>query len=44
MEYGTPRIAATHWMENANEESENEIIDIIESEYDKLLEKKGFTK
>lgn len=44
LEYGTPRISATHWMESANEQSENEIMDIVEAEYDKLLEKKGFTK
>jgi hypothetical protein len=41
LEHGTPRIAATHWMENANEEVSDEIQDIVESEFDKLLQKKG---
>lgn len=41
LEYGTPRIAATHWMESANEQSADEIHSIIEAEHDKLLKKKG---
>ena len=41
LEYGTPRIDATHWMETANEESEAEIQDIIEKEFDELLKRKG---
>lgn len=41
LEYGTPRIQATHWMENANEEIAEEIQDIIEEGYAKLLEKRG---
>lgn len=41
LEYGTPRIDATHWMENTNEEVADEIQGLIESEYDKLLQKKG---
>lgn len=41
LEYGTPRIAPTHWMENTNEEVEGEIQDIIEAEFNKLLDKKG---
>lgn len=41
LEYGTPRITATHWMETANEEIENEIQDMIEAEFDDLLKKKG---
>lgn len=41
LEVGTPRIAATHWMENTNEQVSEEIQDIIEAEYDKLLKKKG---
>ena len=40
-EVGTPRIAPTHWMENTNEAVGEEIQDIIEAEYTKLLEKKG---
>ena len=42
-EVGTPRIPATHWMENTNEAVADEIQDIIEAEYDKLLKKKGLT-
>lgn len=41
LEFGTPRIAATHWMENTNEEVGEEIQDIIETEFNKLLDKKG---
>lgn len=41
LEYGTPRIAATHWMENANEEIENDIQQSIEEEFDKLMGSKG---
>ena len=41
LEYGTPRIKATHWMENTNESVEEEIQDIIEAEFNKLLDRKG---
>ena len=41
LEYGTPRIAATHWMENANEEIADQIQDTIDAEFTKLLQKKG---
>lgn len=41
LEVGTPRIDATHWMENTNEAVADEVQDIIEGEYDKLLKKKG---
>lgn len=41
LEYGTPRISPSHWMENTNEETEDEIQGIIEDEYTKLLKKKG---
>lgn len=41
LEHGTPRIAPTHWMENTNEQVEEEIQDIIEAEFNKLLDKKG---
>lgn len=43
LEYGTPRIDATHWMENANEEVSDEIQGMVETEFDKLLKKKGLT-
>lgn len=41
LEYGTPRISATHWMENTNEQVADEIQRMIEEEFDKLLQKKG---
>lgn len=41
LEHGTPRIAATHWMENTNEQVGEEIQDMIEAEYNNLLRKKG---
>lgn len=41
LEFGTPRITATHWMENTNEEVSEEIQDMIEAEFDNLLRKKG---
>lgn len=41
LEYGTPRIAATHWMENANEEIGDTVQQMIEEEYDKVLKSKG---
>ena len=40
-EVGTPRIDATHWMENANEEIEVALQDIMEEEFDKVLQSKG---
>lgn len=40
-EYGTPRMPATHWMENTNEEVEEEVQQIIEDNFDKLLKSKG---
>ena len=41
LEYGTPRIDATHWMQLTNEESGEEIQQIIDDEFTKLLKKKG---
>lgn len=41
LEYGTSRIPASHWMENANEEIADQISQIIEEECDKLLKSKG---
>lgn len=43
LEVGTPRIAATHWMENTNEAVAEEIQDTIETEFNNLLERKGLT-
>lgn len=41
LEYGSPRIAARHWMETANEDAEEELISIQQDAFDKLLESKG---
>ena len=41
LEYGSPRIAATHWMETANEEAENEVYESQQASWDDLLTKKG---
>ena len=41
LEYGSPRIAASHWMENANEEAESEIIALQQEAWNDLLTKKG---
>jgi len=41
LEHGTPRIAATHWMENANEEIEDTVQQMIAEEYEKVLKSKG---
>lgn len=41
LEYGTPRIPASHVVEETNDQVGNEIQDIIESGYDDLLKKKG---
>ena len=41
LEYGSPRIAATHWMENANEEAEDDIIQIQQEAWGDLITTKG---
>lgn len=41
LEYGSPRIAARHWMETANEEAEADIVAAEQSAWDDLMEKKG---
>lgn len=41
LEFGTPRITATHWMENTNEAVSEEIQQMIEVGFNKLLEEKG---
>ena len=42
LEYGSPRIAAHHWMETANEEAEDDVISAQQAAWDELLTKKGF--
>ena len=41
LEYGSPRIAARHWMETANEETMDEVIEIQQDAWNEMLEKKG---
>lgn len=41
LEYGTPRIDATHWMESANEEIEEELQTEIDENFTQLLKDKG---
>lgn len=41
LEYGSPRISATHWLENANEEAEEEVISAQQAAWDELITKKG---
>lgn len=41
LNYGSPRISATHWLENTNEEAEDEVIAVQQAAWDELLTKKG---
>lgn len=41
LEHGSPRIKATHFMETAVEESEEDVIAAMEAEYHKLLDERG---
>lgn len=41
LEVGSPRIAARHWMENANEEAEDEVVAAEQAAWDDLVTKKG---
>ena len=41
LEYGSPRIAATHWLENANEESADELTETMQSAWNDMLTEKG---
>lgn len=41
LEYGTPRIDPSHWMENANEEIGDTIQDMIDENFTDLLKRKG---
>lgn len=41
LEYGTPRIDPSHWMENANEEIGDTIQDMVEEGFTELLKRKG---
>lgn len=41
LEYGSPRIAATHWMETANEEAAEEVTASQQDAWNELVTKKG---
>lgn len=41
LNYGSPRIAPTHWLENANEEAAADMIAAQQEAWDELLTKKG---
>lgn len=41
LEYGSPRIAASHWMETTNEEVSDEIAAAQQAAWDELLTQKG---
>lgn len=41
LNYGSPRISATHWLENANEEAEDEVISAQQEAWNDLITKKG---
>lgn len=41
LEVGSPRIAARHWMENANEEAEADVVAAEQAAWDDLITKKG---
>ena len=41
LNYGSPRISATHWLENANEEAEEEVIAAEQEAWNNLVTKKG---
>ena len=41
LNFGSHRISPTHWLENANEEAEDEMIAVQQAAWDDLLTKKG---
>lgn len=41
LDHGSPRIGATHWMEIANEEAEEEVVSAQQNAWDDLITKKG---
>ena len=41
LNYGSPRIAPRHWLENANEESEDEVVETMQDAWDNLITQKG---
>lgn len=41
LNYGSPRIAATHWLENANEEAADDVVSVQQEAWNDLMKKKG---
>lgn len=41
LNYGSPRISATHWLENANEEAEEEVMENMQAAWNDVLDTKG---
>ena len=41
LEHGSPRIQATHWMENTNDEAEDDVIAAEQEAWDNIVTKKG---
>ncbi|MBO7252509.1 MAG: hypothetical protein J6V25_07770 [Oscillospiraceae bacterium] len=41
LEYGSPRIAPRHWMESANDEAEEEVVETMQNAWDDLITQKG---
>mgnify|MGYP006978556433 CR=1 FL=1 len=41
LEYGSPRMAATHFMENTIDESEADVIAAMDAEFNKILDERG---
>lgn len=41
LNYGSPRISATHWLEYANEEAEEDVLDAMADAWDDILSEKG---
>lgn len=41
LNFGSPRISATHWMDNANDEAADEVVAIQQEKWDELITQKG---
>ena len=41
LEYGSPRISASHWMENANEQVADQVIEMQQEAWNALVAEKG---
>lgn len=40
LNYGSPRIAATHWLEKANEEAEDEVMETMQAAWNDVIDTK----